>query len=156
MKEIFTFGLLGFVGISLGALLKFRPKNSRSNQRAEPLPTPAITQAIELDSGVFSPQEITFLQQLILANNTDLSISTLSLINILALEALPQTHKRLVCNKFLRSLNLKILVRYGLKDAIVSSGSDQDKRKKCYQLDHSFFYMFTENVSNNALFTSNR
>jgi hypothetical protein len=157
MKELFTFGLFGFVGISLGALLKLKPHrnkadDARANQN-QPLP---VIQKIDLDNGIFTQKEIDFLQQLSLINKADTSVNTLSLIEILQLHHLPQTQKRLVCNTFLKSLNLKILVRYGLKDAIISLGSDEDKRKKCYQLDTRFYALLAEKNSINTLFNQTR
>jgi hypothetical protein len=56
--------------------------------------------------------------------------------------------------KYFKNLNLKILVRYGLKDAIVSLGSDLDKRKKCYQLDARFFQLAKEKKSVNVIFNN--
>lgn len=148
MKEIFTFGLFGFLGISIGALLKFRPKNSNSNKRADQLTAPAFYHKIIFEIGIFNVKEIACLEKLTYANNTNTTFSTPLLIDILEIHFLPQTQKRLACNRFLRNLNLKILVRYGLKDAIVSLGSDQDKRKKCYQLDTRFFQLVKEKNSN--------
>ena len=152
MKEIFTFGLLGFVGISLGALLKFRPKNLNSIKGADQLLVPGLLQEIEFEIGIFNEKEVAFLEQLTLVNNSDISVSTPWLIDILEIHFLPQTQKRLACNRFLRNLNLKILVKYGLNDAIVSIGSDQDKRKKCYQLDARFFQFVKEKKSLKAIF----
>jgi hypothetical protein len=156
MKEIFTFGLIGFVGISLGALLKFKPKNSISIKGADQHAVPGLLQKIEFEIGIFNEKEVAFLEQLALVINTEISVSTTWLIDILEIHFLPQTQKRLACNRFLRNLNLKILVRYGLKDAIVSIGSDQDKRKKCYQLDVRFFQIVREKNAINAIFNHTR
>ncbi len=157
MKEIFTFGLFGFVGIGIGALLKLKPHRDKADdaRAVQNQPFPVI-QKIELDNGIFSPKEIDFLQQLSLINKAETSVNMLFLIDILQLHHLPQTQKRLVCNTFLKSLNLKILVRYGLKDAIVSLGSDDDKRKKCYQLDTRFYPLLAEKNSINTLFNQTR
>jgi hypothetical protein len=152
MKEIFTFGLVGFLGISLGALLKFRPKNFNSKKRANQLIIPELLHKIEFEIGIFTVKEITCLEQLIQINNTNRTVSTPLLIDILEIHYLPHTQKRIECNRFLKNLNLKILVRYGLKDAIVSLGTDLDKRKKCYQLDARFFQLVNEKKSVNAIF----
>jgi hypothetical protein len=152
MKEILTFGIVGFLGISLGTLLKFRPKNSISNKGANQLIAPDLLHKFEFELEIFTAKEITCLEQLILVNNTNRTVSTQLLIDILEIQFLPITQKRLECNRFLKNLNLKILVRYGLKDAIVSLGSDSDKRKKCYQLDARFFQLTKEKKSVNVIF----
>lgn len=150
MKEFFMSGLFGLLGVSFGVLWKYRPARDKSRERSVPSPHPQTIPKIELDKNTFTTKEINFIQQLIQVTNKEANVSTVSLIDILEIHLLPQTSKRLLCNKFLKSLNLKILVRYGIKDAVLILGSDEDKRKKCYQLNPSFFQLTNQNNSNNA------
>lgn len=149
MKEFFMSGLFGLLGISFGVLWKYRPASDKSKEKTLPSRYPQTIPKIELDS-TFNTKEINFIQQLIQVTNKETNVSTHSLIDILEIHLLPQTSKRLLCNKFLKSLNLKILVRYGIKDAVLILGSDEDKRKKCYQLNPIFFQLANQNNTANA------
>jgi hypothetical protein len=143
MKEFLTIGLFGFIGISLGAILKFKHKSIPTILSRELSSTTTI-QKIEISNEVFSQKEISFLKQLIVVNLDKSHVSTYTLCEILQIQLVSNSQKRILCNNFLKCLNLKIFVKYGVKDAILALGSEQDKRKKCYQLDHRFFKLIQE------------
>jgi len=150
MVEFYALGISGILGVAFGVLFKLMPKQERVRSSGSPAPAPSSIRKIDLHRSRFNKKEIEFLQQLIQANQMGVNVPTTILIDILEVQLLSQTAKRIECNNFLKSLNLRILVEYGFKEAILTIGTDEDKRKKCYLLDSNFLQQLLEMFSNTA------
>lgn len=140
MKEYYLLGLSGLLGLLFGFLYKYKHVFTSPKTKDETLARTIDVKDIHLDKGIFDQKEIQFIQQLILGTKKDSTVSTMSLVDILELESYSAYTKRVECNNFLKSLNLKILVKYGFKEAILTLGTETDKRKKCYQIDSKFLH----------------
>lgn len=140
MNEIYVLGLSGLVGLLFGTLYKNRPVFTKPKTKDEHLARSFDVKEIHLDKGIFDQKEIQFIQQLILRTKKGSILSTMHLVDILELKSHSSFTKRVECNNFLKSLNLKILVKYGYKEAILTLGTETDKRKKCYQIDSNFLH----------------
>lgn len=138
MNELYVLGLSGIVGLLIGTFYKYKPTFNRPNKKLEPIIRRFSISEIPLDKQIFDLNEIQFIQQLIHGAQYGNNVSTMNLVEILELQELSAYTKRVECNNFLKSLNLKILVKYGFKEAILTLGTETDKRKKCYLIDSNF------------------
>jgi hypothetical protein len=150
MVEFYTLGISGILGVAFGVLFKRKPQREIVKFSGSPAPAPSSVRKIDLHRSRFNQKEIEFLQHLIQANQMGVNVPTTILIDILEVQFLSQTAKRIECNNFLKSLNMRILVEYGCKEAILTIGTDEDKRKKCYLLDSNFLQQLLEMFSNTA------
>jgi hypothetical protein len=150
MVELYTLGLTGILGVAFGVMFKRKPQRDGVKFMGTiASPKPSVRE-IELNKTRFNPKEVDFLQRLIQANQNGENVPTSVLIELLEVQFLSQTAKRIECNNFLKSLNMRILVEYGFKEAILTIGTDEDKRKKCYHLDSNFLQQLLEMFSNTA------
>jgi hypothetical protein len=143
-----TYSILAISGIS-GLLLGINPKiryffshnfhvvRSVASSRIESVQAPRIT----FDSTNFTDQEIDFLIYLINSKSSPILLKTHDLDDIIFPMGAKDQRSRIIRNNFLRNLNLKLLMIYGIKEAITRLGSEEDKRKKCYYLHDSIFRM---------------
>ena len=95
MKELYTLGLSGILGLIFGALLKYKPLRNTVKIYTKQVPQPLSEQEIELDTNTFNPKEFSFLQKLISVSNTGIKFSSLDLIEILELQFLSHTARRI-------------------------------------------------------------
>jgi hypothetical protein len=145
MKEYYVLGLSGIIGVLFGTLYKYKPALPTKKAKEVPQMASFDMKEIQLDKAIFDQKEIQFIQQLMLGTKRGTNVSTMNLVAILELQNHSSYTKRVECNNFLKSLNLKILVKYGFKEAILTLGTDEDKRKKCYQVDSHFLHQLHEN-----------
>lgn len=156
MVEFYTLGLTGILGVAFGVMFKRKPQTDVVYFKGTPVLPQSSKHEIELNRSRFSLKEIDFLQRLIQASQMGVNVPTSILIEILEVQYLSPSAKRIECNNFLKSLNLRILVEYGFKEAILTIGTDEDKRKKCYHLDSNFLQQLVEMFSNTAPSQSRR
>lgn len=143
-----TYSILAISGIS-GLLLGINPKiryffshnfhvvRSVASSSIESIQAPRIA----FDSTNFTDQEIDFLIYLINSKSSPILLKTHDLDDIIFPMGANVQRSRIIRNNFIRNLNLKLFMIYGIKEAITRLGSEEDKRKKCYYLHDSIFRM---------------
>ena len=97
--------------------------------------TNTYTPTIDFDSCEFNDTEIKFLEYLIDAKNSNQENSVEDLYAIIIPVSAGKQNDRLIRNNFIKSLNLKLFLIYGVKEGIIRLGLAEDKRRKYFMLD---------------------
>lgn len=96
------------------------------------LRTSSPSPRIAFNAANFSDLEIAFLVYLLHAENTDELVKTPDLQAVIYPMTTNPQRARIVRNNFIKNLNLKLYMMYGVSEGITRKGTEEDKRKKCY------------------------
>jgi len=129
----------GITGLLIGLNLKFREyvilffgqKNQLEAQK-----TITFSPTIDFDSCDFTEKELRFLTYLIESKINNWQNSVEELYDIIIPTSTGKQNDRLIRNNFIKSLNLKLSLIYGVKEGIVRLGLAEDRRRKYFLLDN--------------------
>ena len=129
----------GIIGLLIGLNLKFREYVNlffgQKNQ-SEAQQTITFSPTIDFDSCDFTEKELRFLTYLIESKKNNWQNSVEELYDIIIPTSTGKQNDRLIRNNFIKSLNLKLFLIYGVKEGIVRLGLAEDRRRKYFLLDN--------------------
>ena len=129
----------GIIGLLIGLNLKFREYVNlffgQKNQ-SEAQQTITFSPTIDFDSCDFTEKELRFLTYLIESKINNWQNSVEELYDIIIPTSTGKQNDRLIRNNFIKSLNLKLFLIYGVKEGIVRLGLAEDRRRKYFLLDN--------------------
>jgi hypothetical protein len=118
----YSFAAISLSGLIILSYFVYYKKRKRSNSKIENNPN-------------FDSLELTLLKKLIgLELDKEKYVSVLEVNEILRLDDKSPEHQRRLRSKFLKDLNLKFLINYKIKEAIVRFKSSEDSRLVYYKL----------------------
>jgi hypothetical protein len=129
----------GIIGLLIGLNSMFREyvnlffgqKNQSAAQQ-----TALFSPTIDFDSCEFTETELRFLSYLIESKINNWQNSVEDLYAIIIPVSTGKQNDRLNRNNFIKSLNLKLFLIYGVKEGIVRMGLAEDKRRKYFIIDN--------------------
>ena len=126
----------GIIGLLIGLNFMFREYIDYFWRRKKQLQDKiTYTPTIDFDSCEFDAHEIKFLSYLIDSKLNHVSPSVEELYAIIIPVSMGKQIDRLNRNNFIKNLNLKLFLVYGVKEGIVRMGLAEDKRRKSFLLD---------------------
>lgn len=138
MSEFYILFVSGIVGLFLGFNLNNKILLSQlvcNRLQPERMPTEkSLTPFINFESCKFTEIELNFLRKLIQLKELNFQANNSAFDEFFHQGQSNIQNERIQRNHFLKKLNFKLFLVYGIENGIVRTSNQDDKRKKCYSL----------------------
>jgi DNA-binding transcriptional MerR regulator len=147
LNSILTLVIGMIIGLNATTLrFSFLKTISRFSQLYPGINQPRIQPpvAIKKNNRYFDELEVRLLKAII--NQEEIGLDIISLNSLLNLKKLSEENQRQRRHLFIKELNLKLFLLFGIREGINRVEFDTDKRKKLYVLDTKFDKSLIENL----------